>query len=48
MTTAAAVQLGQLEWARDCYAQGLGQAVEDQIAYLRTQITPERGERHDS
>jgi hypothetical protein len=27
--------LTQLEWARDCYERGLGQAVEDQIAYLR-------------
>jgi hypothetical protein len=28
-------QLAQLEWARDCYEKGLGQAVGDQIVYLR-------------
>ena len=31
----AADQLAQLEWARDCYEQGLGEAVEQQIVYLR-------------
>jgi hypothetical protein len=39
----AADQLAQLEWARDCYAQGLGEAVEGQVAYLRALIA-EQGE----